>query len=192
MAEGVRKGYLPAAKIAIAKKGYDGLVKQFIKEENGQTNLHGTVKVSGLGGKPYRDGSFEYYMSEPVIVNDPKGIGAFLLASNEMEILPTLPYAKGKERLLDRWFNSEKEKTSPVPNNTGIMYGTKEVIPVFTHSEKYLKNTELPSLHLMWHQPLPDSTVLLFTSSWIRIPYLHHHRSRCAGLALWKGKKVKR
>ena len=110
VAKGVRKGYLPAAKIAIAKKGYDGLVKQFIKEENGQTNLHGTVKVSGLGGKPYRDGSFEYYMSEPVIVNDPKGIGAFLLASNEMEILPTLSYAKGKKVLLDRWFNSEKRK----------------------------------------------------------------------------------
>jgi unsaturated rhamnogalacturonyl hydrolase len=110
IAKGVRKGYLPAAKIAIAKKGYDGLVKQFIKEENGQTNLHGTVKVSGLGGKPYRDGSFEYYMSEPVIVNDPKGVGAFLLASNEMEILSTQSFAKGKTVLLDRWFNSEKRK----------------------------------------------------------------------------------
>jgi unsaturated rhamnogalacturonyl hydrolase len=110
VAKGVRKGYLPAAKIVIAKKGYDGLVKQFIKEENGQTNLHGTVKVSGLGGKPYRDGSFEYYMSEPVIVNDPKGIGAFLLASNEMEILPTQSFARGKTVLLDRWFNSEKRK----------------------------------------------------------------------------------
>lgn len=110
VAKGVRKGYLPAAKIAIAKKGYDGIVKQFIKVENGQTNLHGTVKVSGLGGKPYRDGSFEYYMSEDVIVNDPKGIGAFLLASNEMEMLPTQAIGKGKAVLLDRYFNSEKRK----------------------------------------------------------------------------------
>lgn len=110
VAKGVRKGYLPAAKISIAKKGYDGLVKQFIKEENGQTNLYGTVKVSGLGGKPYRDGSFAYYMSEPVIVNDPKGVGAFLLASNEIEIQATQAYAKGKTVLLDRWFNSEKRK----------------------------------------------------------------------------------
>jgi unsaturated rhamnogalacturonyl hydrolase len=78
--------------------------------ENGQTNLHGTVKVSGLGGNPFRDGSFEYYMSEPVIVNDPKGIGAFLLASNEIEMLPTLPVGKGKTVLLDRYFNSEKRK----------------------------------------------------------------------------------
>jgi unsaturated rhamnogalacturonyl hydrolase len=112
IAKGVRKGYLPAAKIAIAKKGYDGIVKQFIKVENGQTNLHGTVKVSGLGGNPYRDGSFEYYMSEPVIVNDPKGLGAFLLASYEMEKLPTLGIGKGKTVLLDRWFNSEKRKNA--------------------------------------------------------------------------------
>lgn len=110
IAKGVRKGYLPAAKIAIAKKAYDGIVKQFIKVENGQTNLYGTVKVSGLGGKPYRDGSFEYYMSEQVIVNDPKGVGAFLLASNEMELLPTLSNGKGKTVLLDRFFNSEKRK----------------------------------------------------------------------------------
>jgi unsaturated rhamnogalacturonyl hydrolase len=110
VAKGVRKAYLPAAKITIAKKGYDGIVKQFIKLENGQTNLHGTVKVSGLGGNPYRDGSFEYYMSEPVIVNDPKGVGAFLLASNEMEMLPTQSTGKGKTVLLDRYFNSEKRK----------------------------------------------------------------------------------
>ncbi|MGF2410816.1 MAG: DUF4350 domain-containing protein [Ferruginibacter sp.] len=110
IAKGVRKGYLPAAKIAIAKKAYDGIVKQFIKEENGQTNLHGTVKVSGLGGKPYRDGSFTYYMSEPVIVNDPKGMGAFLLASYEMENVKTQAVGKGKTVLLDRYFNSEKKK----------------------------------------------------------------------------------
>jgi len=110
VAKGVRKGYLPATKLAIAKKGYDGIVKRFIKEENGQTNLHGTVKVSGLGGKPYRDGSFAYYMSEDVIVNDAKGVGAFLLAAGEMEQLPTQHIGKGKTVLLDRWFNSEKKK----------------------------------------------------------------------------------
>lgn len=110
VAKGVRKGYLPSAKLAIAEKGYAGIVKRFIKEENGQTNVHGTVKVSGLGGKPYRDGSFEYYMSEDVIVNDAKGVGAFLLAAGEMEMLPTQSIGKGKTVLLDRWFNSEKKK----------------------------------------------------------------------------------
>ena len=42
--------------------------------------------MSGLGGKPYRDGSYAYYMSEKVITNDPKGVGAFLMAVNEMEM----------------------------------------------------------------------------------------------------------
>ncbi len=110
VAKGVRMGYLPATKIAIAKKGYDGIVQKFIKEENGETNLHGTVKVSGLGGNPYRDGSFEYYMSEPVIVNDPKGVGAFLLASNEMQMLPTQSIGKGKKILLDYYYNNERKK----------------------------------------------------------------------------------
>ena len=110
IAKGVRKGYLPAAKIEIAKKAYHGLTSKFVLIEHGQANLYGTVKVSGLGGNPFRDGSFEYYMSEPVIVNDPKGIGAFLLASNEIEMLPALSVGKSKTVLLDRWFNSEKKK----------------------------------------------------------------------------------
>ncbi len=107
IAKGVRKGYIPSSKINIAKKGYAGILKKFIKVENGQTNLHGTVKVSGLGGRPYRDGSFEYYMGEPVIVNDAKGVGAFLLASNEMEMLPALSLGKGKTVTMDNYFNRE-------------------------------------------------------------------------------------
>ena len=110
IAKGVRKGYIPATKIAIAKKGYDGILKQFIKGKNGQTVLTGTVKVSGLGGNPYRDGSLDYYFSEPVITNDPKGLGVFLMASNEMEILKTQSVGKGKTVLLDSYFNSEKKK----------------------------------------------------------------------------------
>jgi unsaturated rhamnogalacturonyl hydrolase len=110
VAKGVRNGYLPAAKISIASKGYAGIADKFIKVENGQTNLHGTVKVSGLGGNPFRDGSFEYYMSEPVIVNDPKGIGAFLLASNEMEMQRTLAVGKGKTVVMDNYFNRETKE----------------------------------------------------------------------------------
>ena len=43
--------------------------------------------MNGLGGNPYRDGSYEYYLSEKVVTNDPKGIGALLLAATEMETL---------------------------------------------------------------------------------------------------------
>lgn len=110
VAKGVRLGYLPKNKFTIAAKGYSGIIKNFIKEENGQTVLTGTVKVSGLGGKPYRDGSFEYYMSEPVITNDPKGMGAFLLAANEMEMVKDLNVAAGKKVLMDNYFNRETKK----------------------------------------------------------------------------------
>lgn len=110
IAKGVRKNYIPQPKISIAKKGYDGIIKQFIKEENGQPNLYGTVKVSGLGGNPYRDGSLDYYFSEPVITNDPKGLGVFMAAAVEMEMLETLSVGKGKVVMLDSYFNNEKKK----------------------------------------------------------------------------------
>jgi unsaturated rhamnogalacturonyl hydrolase len=110
IAKGVRLGVLPASANSIAKKGYQGILKTFIKQEDGLYNLHGTVKVSGLGGKPYRDGSLAYYLGEPVIVNDPKGMGAFLKAAAEMELLPTLPLGKGKTVLLDYYFNHETTK----------------------------------------------------------------------------------
>jgi unsaturated rhamnogalacturonyl hydrolase len=54
-------------------------------DAGGQLNLEGTVSVGGLGGNPYRDGSYDYYLSEKVVTNDPKGIGALLLAATEME-----------------------------------------------------------------------------------------------------------
>ncbi|MGI4803656.1 MAG: glycoside hydrolase family 88/105 protein, partial [Janthinobacterium lividum] len=87
LAKGTRLGYLPEKYKAVAKKGYDGTVKQFIETDaNGNTNLKGTVAVAGLGGNPYRDGSFEYYTKEKVVTNDPKGVGAFIQAANEMEL----------------------------------------------------------------------------------------------------------
>ncbi len=111
MAKGVRLGVLPDTYLTTAKKGYAGILKKFIETDaKGQTQLNGTVSVSGLGGNPYRDGSYAYYMSEKVIVNDPKGVGAFIQAANEMELIPTLAMGKGKTILLDDYFNAEKRK----------------------------------------------------------------------------------
>jgi unsaturated rhamnogalacturonyl hydrolase len=107
LAKAVRKSYIPSHFLANAQKGYAGILSRFIKIEEGQENLHGTVAVSGLGGNPYRDGSFEYYMSEPVIVNDPKGIGAFINAAVEMELIPLQQYGNNKLVVLDNWFNNE-------------------------------------------------------------------------------------
>jgi unsaturated rhamnogalacturonyl hydrolase len=109
--KGVRQAYLPASYVAVAKKGYAGIQKEFITQRNPtQVDLHGTVSVSGLGGNPYRDGSFDYYIKEKVIVNDPKGVGAFLLAANEMELVQLPKGGKGKLVTLDYFFNSEHKK----------------------------------------------------------------------------------
>ncbi|HUN02967.1 MAG TPA: glycoside hydrolase family 88 protein, partial [Niabella sp.] len=98
----------PSKYVANAKKAFDGLVKyKLTKDSDGFTNLEGTVSVSGLGGKQYRDGSFDYYMSEKVVQNDPKGIGAFILAANEIEMLPKTLLGKGKNIVLDNYFNNE-------------------------------------------------------------------------------------
>ncbi|KAA9038057.1 glycoside hydrolase family 88 protein [Ginsengibacter hankyongi] len=111
LAKGVRLGYLPPSYLTVAKKGYNGIIKNFIKRDaNGQLNLNGTVSVSGLGGHLYRDGSYDYYTSEKIAANDPKGVGAFLLASNEIEMLPTLALGKGNAVLLDNYFNHETKK----------------------------------------------------------------------------------
>ena len=106
LAKGVRLNYLPASFLETAKKGYAGSVKKFLVNDN----LEGTVSVSGLGGNPYRDGSYAYYIGEKVIPNDPKGVGAFLLAAGEMDVLADRSMGKGKTVLLDYYFNSEHHK----------------------------------------------------------------------------------
>lgn len=111
LAKGVRHGYLPESYLAVADKAYAGIQKEFIETTaDGQTNLKGTVSVSGLGGNPYRDGSYAYYLSEKVVTNDPKGIGAFLQAAVEMERLVNRNLGKGKTAILDSYFNDEHKK----------------------------------------------------------------------------------
>jgi unsaturated rhamnogalacturonyl hydrolase len=107
LAKGVRKGYLPSSFARIAQQGYTGIRNKFISVVDGRYQLSGTVSVSGLGGKPYRDGSFNYYMSEPVVDNDPKGMGAFIQAAVEMETRRDYGMGKDQVVLLDRYFNNE-------------------------------------------------------------------------------------
>ena len=111
LAKGVRNGYLPNHYSTVAQRAYRGLVDRFIKTDaNGQVNFEGTVSVAGLGGNPYRDGSYEYYLREKVVTNDPKGVGAFLLAASEMEIAAKQSIGKGKTVTLDSYFNNETRK----------------------------------------------------------------------------------
>jgi unsaturated rhamnogalacturonyl hydrolase len=84
-ARGVRKGYLPKKYLKTAVNGYAGIVKNFIvKLPDGGLNYTRIASVGGLGGTPYRNGTFEYYISEPIATNDPKGVGPFMMASVEI------------------------------------------------------------------------------------------------------------
>ena len=113
LAKGVRMGYLPQSYKANAKRGWEGIQKQFVATgADGLMVLNGTVKVGGLGGTPYRSGSYEYYVGEKVGANDSKGIGAFLLAGSEMEQAPTEALGQGKSVLVDAWFNSQTRKNA--------------------------------------------------------------------------------
>lgn len=81
-AKGYNKGYLPEKFKAAADKAYEGIINNLISvEENGLVNLNQVCAVAGLGGDPYRDGSYEYYVNEKIRANDPKGTGPFILAS---------------------------------------------------------------------------------------------------------------
>jgi len=70
------------------------------------------VSVGGLGGNPYRDGSFQYYLSEPLRKNDLKGVGPFILASTELEIAQENAVGQGKTVGLDYYFNHETRKNA--------------------------------------------------------------------------------
>jgi unsaturated rhamnogalacturonyl hydrolase len=109
LAKGVRRGYLPSSYLANAERGYQGILSHFIQTGPGnELTLTGTVKGAGLGGDPYRDGSYAYYIGEKVGANDPKGVGALLMATAEMENFTNASLGRGDTVLLDAWFNSQK------------------------------------------------------------------------------------
>lgn len=89
LSKGMHEGYLDKTLYADAtRKAFDGMIKQFIKTEaDGTYTITNCCAVAGLGGNnnKYRDGSFDYYISEPVIENDPKSVGSFILAALEYE-----------------------------------------------------------------------------------------------------------
>ncbi len=114
-AKATRLGYLPESYFKVAQRGFAGIGRQFVEEaEGGGVNFTGTVSVAGLGGNPYRDGSYEYYLSEKVVTNDPKGVGAFLMATAEMEAAAAGRPGRGKIVLLDDYFNHEVRKDGAV------------------------------------------------------------------------------
>ena len=113
MAKAIRIGVGPYSLEDNVNHGWQGIQSHFVKSDG---TLAGTVKVGGLGGKPYRSGTYEYYLSEPVGDNDAKGVGAYLMALSEItqreragELLRRM---HGKTVLFDAWFNSQQRKAA--------------------------------------------------------------------------------
>ena len=96
-----RKGYVGQQYREAGVKAYKGILKNFIRVNDDKTiSLTNCCSVAGLGPgmsekvlkaapkvkeNTRRDGSYAYYLSEPVRDNDAKGIGPFIWASLEME-----------------------------------------------------------------------------------------------------------
>lgn len=115
LAKGIRQGNLPVKYLKTVQTGWEGIKKEFIKElPDGNLDWEGTVSVSGLGGNPYRDGSFEYYMSEKLRTNDVKGLGPAVMAAVEMESLERGRIGVGKTIVLDDYFNHEVRKDGSI------------------------------------------------------------------------------
>lgn len=87
--KGVRLGFLPESYREFGLKAFSGICDRYLKEKDGQLSLGGICLVAGLGpaSNLRRDGSFAYYMSEPVVEDDAKGVGPLLLAYTELRRL---------------------------------------------------------------------------------------------------------
>ena len=86
IAKAVRKGYIASSHLAVARKGYQGILDKFIDvDAHGLVHLHWICSVAGLD--QYRDGSIEYYLKENVVTDDYKGVGPFIMAGLELESL---------------------------------------------------------------------------------------------------------
>jgi unsaturated rhamnogalacturonyl hydrolase len=90
LAKAARLGYIDDKYRAVATRGFDGLLKNLVKtNSDGTVSLTNICQVAGLGGAlrkdgSYRDGTFEYYVSEPVVADDYKGVGPFIMAADEL------------------------------------------------------------------------------------------------------------
>lgn len=83
--KGTRLGFLPEHCRRYGQKAFAGICDHYLTTDDaGELHLGGICLVAGLGGKQMRPGTFDYYMSEPVVSDDAKGVGPFLLAYTEI------------------------------------------------------------------------------------------------------------
>lgn len=86
--KGVRVGLLPESYREYGRKAFEGITERMlVVDETGELHMNGICLVAGLGGSQKRSGTYDYYMSEPVVKDDAKGVGPYLLAYTEMRRL---------------------------------------------------------------------------------------------------------
>ena len=91
--KGLRMGYIDDSHRDYILGLYPKFLKKFVKEnQDGTISITDCCSVGGLGGKQMRRGDFAYYLSEPIIENDCKGVGPFIWASLEWEALHNIDY----------------------------------------------------------------------------------------------------
>jgi len=85
-AKGAKKGYLDQTYLDVANSAFDNMVDTFIiTDEDGLPSMINICGSCGLGGDPYRDGTYEYYVSEKIVKNDCKGVAPFIMAAVELD-----------------------------------------------------------------------------------------------------------
>ncbi len=80
----VRLGLLSSSYFAYGKKAFEGICQKYLSEKDGELQLGGICLVAGLGNKEKREGTFDYYMREPIVQNDAKGVAPLVLAYVEI------------------------------------------------------------------------------------------------------------
>jgi unsaturated rhamnogalacturonyl hydrolase len=87
MLKGTRLGILPADYAEAGEKTFSGIMNRYLRFTDTGIDLGGICLVAGLGpeNNRRRDGSYEYYISEPVVDNDAKGVAPFILAYTEIK-----------------------------------------------------------------------------------------------------------
>ncbi len=84
--KGARLGILDRSYARVGRDIFQSICNRYLTETGGNLNLGGICLVAGLGpeNNRRRDGSYEYYISEPIVENDAKGLAPFLMCYTEL------------------------------------------------------------------------------------------------------------
>ena len=106
----VKLGYIDPTYVVYAQKAYDGLIAKCVRFTNDNFELLNSVAVSNASGTSYQEGSLDYYFQQPMVVNDPKAVGAFLQCAIQADAYAKTPFKVHKRVTLDAYYNNEIKK----------------------------------------------------------------------------------